>query len=79
VPPLEGIGFEDAVHVLVSMLEGIGFEGAVLGPVSSVLERAAAGRIMSCIKRRRPAIVKVHQRYSFTHKTAKIQERRKSR
>jgi hypothetical protein len=95
LPPLEGNGFEGAVLAPVSMLELIGFEGAILGPVSMlevigiegavlgtvsiVLERATAGRIMSCIKRRRAAIVKVHQKYSFTHKTANIQERRKSR
>ena len=60
-------------------LEGMGVEGDAVGVESIVLEKAAIGRIISSDKRRRAAIVKVHQRYSFTHKTAKIQERRKSR
>jgi hypothetical protein len=60
-------------------LEGIGFDAAVLGSVSYVLEKAATGRIIAFVKRRMVAIVRVHQKYSFIHKTANIQERRKIR
>jgi hypothetical protein len=72
----------------LSLLERVGFEGtaldavsyvAVLGPVSTALDKAAAGRTIASTTRRTVAIVKVHQKYSFTHRTAKIQERRKSR